>query len=40
MLRRLYDWCIAAAYKPYATWMLGFVSFIESSFFPIRPTRC
>ena len=37
MLRRLYDWCIAAAYKPYATWMLGFVSFIESSFFPIPP---
>ena len=37
MLRRLYDWCIAAAHKPYATWMLGFVSFIESSFFPIPP---
>jgi membrane protein YqaA with SNARE-associated domain len=37
MLRRLYDWCIAAAHKPYSTWMLGFVSFIESSFFPIPP---
>ena len=37
MLRRLYDWCIAAAHKPYATWMLGFISFIESSFFPIPP---
>jgi membrane protein YqaA with SNARE-associated domain len=37
MLRRLYDWCIAAAYKPYAKWMMGFVSFIESSFFPIPP---
>jgi len=37
MLRRLYDWCIAAAYKPYATWLMGFVSFIESSFFPIPP---
>ncbi|HKY88215.1 MAG TPA: YqaA family protein [Pseudorhodoplanes sp.] len=37
MLRRLYDWCIEAAHKPYATWMLGFVSFIESSFFPIPP---
>jgi membrane protein YqaA with SNARE-associated domain len=37
MLRRLYDWCIAAAGKPYATWLLGFVSFIESSFFPIPP---
>jgi membrane protein YqaA with SNARE-associated domain len=37
MLRRLYDWCIAAAGKPYATWLLGFVSFIESSFVPIPP---
>jgi membrane protein YqaA with SNARE-associated domain len=37
MLRRIYDWCIAAAYKPYATWLMGAVSFIESSFFPIPP---
>jgi len=37
MLRRLYDWCIAAAFKPYAKWLMGFVSFIESSFFPIPP---
>jgi membrane protein YqaA with SNARE-associated domain len=37
MLRRLYDWCIAAADKPYATWLLAFVSFTESSFFPIPP---
>jgi membrane protein YqaA with SNARE-associated domain len=37
MLRRLYDWCIAAADKPYAVWMLGFVSFAESSFFPVPP---
>jgi membrane protein YqaA with SNARE-associated domain len=37
MIRRLYDWCIAAAHKPYAKWMMGFVSFIESSFFPIPP---
>jgi membrane protein YqaA with SNARE-associated domain len=37
MLRRLYDWCIAAAYKPYAKWVMGSVSFIESSFFPIPP---
>lgn len=37
MLRRLYDWCIAAADKPYATWLLGAVSFVESSFFPIPP---
>jgi membrane protein YqaA with SNARE-associated domain len=37
MLRRLYDWCIAAAGKPYAAWILGVVSFVESSFFPIPP---
>jgi len=37
MLRRLYDWCIAAADKPYATWLLGGVSFAESSVFPIPP---
>jgi len=37
MLRRLYDWCIAAADKPYATWLMGIVSFAESSFFPVPP---
>lgn len=37
MLRRMYDWCIAAADKPYALWILGLVSFAESSFFPIPP---
>ena len=37
MLKRAYDWCIAAAYKPYALWLLGAVSFAESSFFPIPP---
>jgi membrane protein YqaA with SNARE-associated domain len=37
MLRRLYDWCIAAAGKPYAVWILGAVSFVESSFFPVPP---
>lgn len=37
MLRRIYDWCIEAAYKPYAIWMLGAVSFAESSFFPVPP---
>src|SRR4029079_17327494 len=34
---RLYDWCLAAAHKPHALWIMGFVSFIESSFFPIPP---
>lgn len=37
MLRRLYDWCIAAAGKPYASWIMGSISFAESSFFPIPP---
>ena len=37
MLRRLYDWCIAAAEKPYATWLMGIVAFVESSFFPVPP---
>ena len=37
MLRRLYDWCIAAAGKPQATWIMGAVSFVESSFFPVPP---
>jgi membrane protein YqaA with SNARE-associated domain len=37
MLRRLYDWFVAAAGKPYASWMMGTVSFVESSFFPIPP---
>lgn len=37
MLRRIYDWCIAAADKPYALWMLTGVSFAESSFFPVPP---
>jgi membrane protein YqaA with SNARE-associated domain len=37
MLRRAYDWCIAAADRPYALWLMGLVSFVESSFFPIPP---
>jgi membrane protein YqaA with SNARE-associated domain len=37
MLRRLYDWVIAKAGTPQATWALALVSFIESSFFPIPP---
>jgi membrane protein YqaA with SNARE-associated domain len=37
MLRRVYDWCIDAAHKPYALWLMGAVSFAESSFFPIPP---
>ena len=37
MLRRIYDWCIASAGKPHASWTLGAVSFAESSFFPMPP---
>ncbi len=37
MLRRLYDWTMAQANKAYAIWMLAFISFIESSVFPIPP---
>ncbi len=37
MLRRIYNWCIAAADKPYALWIIGAVSFAESSFFPVPP---
>jgi membrane protein YqaA with SNARE-associated domain len=37
LLRRLYDWCIGAAHKPHAMWMLGAIAFAESSFFPVPP---
>ena len=37
MLKRIYDWCVAASDKPYALWILAAVSFAESSFFPIPP---
>ena len=37
MLKRIYDWCIAAADKPYALWIMAAVSFAESSFFPSPP---
>ena len=37
MLRRAYDWCIASADKPYALWLMGVVSFAESSVFPVPP---
>ena len=37
MLRRAYDWCIEAAHKPYASWLMGLISFAESSILPIPP---
>jgi membrane protein YqaA with SNARE-associated domain len=37
MLRALYDWTMAQATHPRALWILAFVAFVESSFFPIPP---
>ncbi len=37
MLRKLYDWTFSLAESPNALWALAFVSFIESSVFPIPP---
>ena len=37
MLRRIYYWCIDAAHKPYALWIMAAVAFAESSFFPVPP---
>ena len=37
MLRNLYAWCIDAAGKPHAAWLLGAVAFMESSFLPVPP---
>jgi membrane protein YqaA with SNARE-associated domain len=37
LLRRCYDWAVAAADKPHAMWSMGAISFAESSFFPLPP---
>jgi membrane protein YqaA with SNARE-associated domain len=37
MLKRIYDWCVDSADKPYSLWILSAVAFAESSFFPIPP---
>ncbi|MEO0343527.1 MAG: YqaA family protein [Pseudomonadota bacterium] len=37
MLRRLYDWTLDQAERPYALWVLAVIAFVESSFFPIPP---
>ncbi len=37
MIRRLYDWVMAQADKPYAVRTLAVISFVESSVFPIPP---
>jgi membrane protein YqaA with SNARE-associated domain len=37
IVRRCYDWAVAAADKPHAMWTMGAISFAESSFFPVPP---
>lgn len=37
LFRRLYDWVLSFADKPYGTWALFLIAFAESSFFPIPP---
>lgn len=37
LIRRLYDWTMNLAAKPYAERMLAVVAFVESSVFPIPP---
>lgn len=37
MLRSLYDWTLSLAGHRHALWALAFVSFVESSIFPVPP---
>ena len=37
LLKSLYDWTMRQAASPHALWTLAFISFIESSIFPIPP---
>jgi len=37
MLRRAYDWCIDAAYKPYALWLMGLFRSPRARSFRFRP---
>ncbi len=37
MLRRLYEWTLAKASHPHATWWLAAFAFMEASFFPVPP---
>ncbi len=37
MIRALYNWTLSQAEHPKAKWIMGAVSFVESSFFPIPP---
>mgnify|MGYP001320951665 CR=1 FL=1 len=37
IIRYLYNWTLEQSSKKHASWFLAFISFIESSFFPIPP---
>jgi membrane protein YqaA with SNARE-associated domain len=37
VLRRLYDWTLDLAARPYAIWAIALIAFVESSVFPIPP---
>ena len=37
LLQRLYGWTLRSASSPKAVWIVGLVSFAESSFFPLPP---
>lgn len=37
MLQNLYNKCLLAVQSPHAIWVLAFISFLESSIFPIPP---
>ena len=36
-LKKIYDWTLLKSEHPKASWFLSFISFAESSFFPIPP---
>jgi membrane protein YqaA with SNARE-associated domain len=37
MLRRLYEWALSLVDKPHAIWVMGAISFADSSFLPLPP---
>src|SRR5215213_1911640 len=38
MLQRIYNWIVSFSAHPRAVWVLGLISFAESSVFPVPPT--
>jgi membrane protein YqaA with SNARE-associated domain len=37
MIKRMYEWTLSMSGHPRSLWVLAFVAFVESSFFPIPP---